>query len=58
MKTLNFEQMENLHGGKPTDAQIGCGIAGLVAGITAGMNPIVGGLMTWGCLLTVRSSEK
>ena len=56
MKTMNFEQMEMLNGGNegPSAAQIGCGLMGLATGIACGFNPIVGGLYTYGCLLTVR----
>ena len=52
MKTLNFEQMESLKGGRwLTNRQVGCFYLGLAAGIAAALNPVVGGLTTLGCLL-------
>jgi hypothetical protein len=50
MKTLNFEQMENLKGGL-SNRQVGCFYLGLAAGIACGLNPIVGGLSTLACFL-------
>lgn len=50
MKTLNFEQMENLKGGL-TKRQVGCFYLGLAAGIASGLNPVVGGLSTLACFM-------
>jgi hypothetical protein len=50
MKTLSFEQMENLKGGL-TKRQVGCFYLGLAAGIASGLNPVVGGLTTFTCFL-------
>jgi hypothetical protein len=52
MKTLNFEQMGNVSGGKwLTNRQVGCFYFGLSVGIASGLNPVVGGLSTLACLL-------
>lgn len=52
MKNLSFEQMEQISGGFFSDCSIGCGLLGLAAGIASGMNPLIGGLTTAGCMLT------
>lgn len=58
MKKLNFEQMEKVNGGvswwnlSVTREDYGCAALGLAAGIASGMNPLVGGLTTLGCMLT------
>lgn len=53
MYQLNSLQMENLIGGRPSRANrnAGCAAMGLAAGIAAGLNPLVGGLTTLGCML-------
>lgn len=50
MKKLELNQMENLNGGL-TNRQWSCAMSGLAAGIGAGMNPFVGGLVTAACFL-------
>jgi hypothetical protein len=51
MKKLSLEEMENLKGGWLTNRQVGCFYLGLSAGIASGLNPVVGGLSTFACLL-------
>ncbi|QIY82271.1 hypothetical protein SAMN05660493_02033 [Epilithonimonas bovis DSM 19482] len=55
MKKLDVLQMENLQGG--INVHFGCACLGLAAGIASGMNPIVGGLTTLGCLETVSHQD-
>ena len=50
MKKLELNQMEKLEGGL-TAKQYSCAMSGLAAGIGAGMNPLVGGLVTAACFL-------
>ncbi|WP_167018871.1 hypothetical protein [Chitinophaga sp. Cy-1792] len=45
--------METILGGE-AGASYGCAMLGLAAGIGAGMNPLVGGLTTLGCMLTTK----
>lgn len=59
MKTLELNQMENLIAGCErcwgdglSSSDWGCAALGLAAGIAAGLNPLVGGLTTLGCMLT------
>lgn len=50
MKKLELSQMEGLEGGlAPRDWS--CAMSGLAAGIAAGCNPLVGGLVTAACYL-------
>jgi hypothetical protein len=46
--------MESVEGGGLTNRQWGCTLKGLAAGIAAGMNPIVGGLVTTACFLLTK----
>ena len=71
MKKLNFSQMEVLNGGqevtgvidwesddefiKVTSKDWGCFFLGMAAGIASGMNPVVGGLTVYGCMLIENS---
>ena len=59
IKKLELNQMEFVFGegwwnwDEPlTEADWGCAALGLAAGIASGMNPLVGGLTTLGCMLT------
>lgn len=52
MKKLDVQIMEKIYGGvSRNERNVGCGALGLAAGISAGLNPIVGGLTTLGCML-------
>jgi hypothetical protein len=46
-----LEQMESVKGGWLSNRQVGCFYFGLSAGIASGLNPVVGGLSTFACLL-------
>lgn len=53
MKKMSLESMEMIVGGCDSSQNMGCAALGLAAGIASGMNPLVGGLTTLGCMLTV-----
>lgn len=49
---LSLSEMELIIGGiTRAERNAGCVSLGLAAGIAAGMNPLVGGLTTLGCML-------
>lgn len=51
---MSFESMEMIIGGvSRSERNAGCAALGLAAGIASGLNPLVGGLTTFGCMLTV-----
>ena len=59
MKTLELNQMEVLFAGCSqcwgdglSDSDWRCAALGLAVGIASGLNPLVGGLTTLGCMLT------
>lgn len=57
MKTLELNQMEFTNAGCSlcwgvSESDLGCAALGLAAGIASGLNPLVGGLTTLGCMLT------
>ena len=54
MKKMSFEVMERIVGGRTrSERNAGCMALGLAAGIASGLNPLVGGFTTLGCMLTV-----
>jgi hypothetical protein len=58
METLTMNQMESLSGGiTRAERNAGCAAYGIAAGIASGMNPLVAGLTTAGCMLTTSYDE-
>jgi L-cysteine desulfidase len=52
MKKLNLNEMVAIEAGtRRQEIVAGCAALGLAAGIAAGLNPLVGGLTTLGCIL-------
>ena len=54
MKKLNFNELDLLVGGVTrTERNTDCVALALAAGIASGLKPLVGGLTTLNCMLTV-----